>query len=176
MIREPLDDLLEEHREAVQHFLERAGAVPDDRWQRPRAAGKWTPAQETRHIILTYQAIIGDLRDGRKMVARNMGLRRVIWRLIGLGSILYRRRIPAAVRAPREVRPGEEPGTRPDLLDELQGMVHEFERVFAGAWRDRPRQTLSHPFFGEVSLRQSITIAVVHTRHHAAFLPAAGAV
>lgn len=176
MTSDPLTDLLAEHRAAVHHFIQRAAAIPDDRWRLPRAEGKWTPAQETRHIILTYQAMIGDLRDGRKMVARNTGLRRVIWRMIGLGSILYRRRIPAAVRAPREVRPEAEEGTRLALLDELRGTVDEFERVFSVSWRDRPRQTLSHPFFGEVSLRQSMTIAVVHTRHHAAFLPAAGAV
>jgi len=171
-----LDGWLAEHRDSVAHFVTRARAVPADRWLVPRAEGKWTPAEETRHIILSYQAIIADLRDGRSMAPRTRGLRRLIARAIGLSSILYLRRIPRAVRAPREVRPPEERGAREDLLAELERVVGECEGVFADAWRQTPERTLTHPFFGAISLRQSMTMAVVHTRHHAAFLPVSGAV
>ena len=171
-MRATLEDLLREHRDAVDHFNDRARSVPADRWLAPRAEGKWTPAEETRHVILTYEAIIADLRDGRSMAPRTRGLQRLIWRAIGLTSILYRRRIPRPVRAPREVRPPEERGGRDELLAELGRVVADFERVYSDTWHHRPAKTLAHPFFGAVSLRQSMTIAVVHTRHHAAFLPA----
>jgi hypothetical protein len=167
-----LEELLREHRDAVDHFTSRVRSVPADRWLVPRAEGKWTPAEETRHIILTYEACIGDLRDERRMAPRTRGLQRLLWRAIGLTSILYRRRIPRAVRAPREVRPLEEHGSQPDLLAALARAVEDFERVYSDTWRDQPSKTLAHPFFGDVSLRQTMTIAVVHTRHHAAFLPA----
>lgn len=166
-----LDAMLREHRDAVAHFASRAELVPADRWLAPRAEGKWTPAEETRHIILSYQAIIADLRGERQMAPRTRGLQRLIWRAIGLGSIVWRRRIPRAVRAPREVRPPEERGSRDELLASLTRAVDEFERVFADAWEGSPRRTLAHPFFGAISLRQAMTVAIVHTRHHAAFLP-----
>jgi hypothetical protein len=145
--------------------------VPSDRWLVPRAEGKWTPAEETRHVILTYEAIIGDLRDERRMAPRTRGLKRLIVRAIGLYSIVYRRRIPRPVRAPREVRPPEERGGRDELLAELARIVADFEGVFSETWQQRPAKTLAHPFFGAVNLRQTMAIAVVHTRHHAAFLP-----
>jgi hypothetical protein len=171
-----LELLLAEHRDAVQHFTTRARAIPTDRWLVPRAEGKWTPAEETRHIILTYEACVADLRDERRMQPRTRGLQRLIWRAIGLTSILYRRRIPRGVRAPREVRPPQEQGSREELLAALDRAVADFERVYADTWKHRPGKTLAHPFFGAISLRQTMAVAVVHTRHHAAFLPANGAV
>jgi hypothetical protein len=171
-----LADLLAEHRDAVAHFASRAAAIPADRWLVPRAAGKWTPAEETRHIILTYEACVADLRDGRQMAARTRGLQRLLSRAVGLTSILYRRRIPRPVRAPREVRPAEERGSQDELLAALATAVSEFERVYAETWQMRPGRTLAHPFFGAISLRQCMAVAVVHTRHHAAFLPASGSV
>lgn len=170
-----LDTMLREHADAVALFVARAKLVPDDRWLVPRAEGKWTPAEETRHIILTYEAIVADLRGERQMAPRTRGLQRLIWRAIGLGSIVWRRKIPRPVRAPREVRPPEERGSREALLAELGRAVAAFELAFRDSWTGQPGKTLAHPFFGAVSLRQSMTIAVVHTRHHAAFLPSNGA-
>lgn len=171
-----LDGMFREHRDAVSYFVSRAQLVPADRWLVPRAEGKWTPAEETRHIILSYEAMAADLRGERQMAPRTRGWRRLLARAVGLTSILWWRRIPRPVRAPREVRPPEERGSRAELMAELDRAVGEFERVFADAWEHRPRQTLAHPFFGGISLRQSMTVAVVHTRHHAAFLPSNGPV
>ena len=166
-----LGALLEEHAAAVDHFVGLAGAIPDSRWLTPRAEGKWTPAEETRHLILTYRAFTGDLRGQRKMALKGTPLRRFVWRLLGLPVILYARRIPRAVRAPREIRPDGEASSRDPLIDELRREVREFEGVFADQWRARPDATVTHPFFGELTLPQSIHLATVHTRHHAAFLP-----
>lgn len=171
-----LDTLVREHRDAVAHFVARAGLVGADRWLTPRAEGKWTPAEETRHVILTYEAIVADLRDERRMASRGGGLRRLVWRAFGLTSILWLRRIPRPVPAPREVRPAEERGSRDELLATLARAVADFEDVFASTWRDRPRKVLAHPYFGNITLRQAMTLMTVHTRHHAAFLPPAGPV
>lgn len=167
---EPID--LTDHRAAVAEFLARAQAIQSDRWLVPRAEGKWTPAEETRHLVLTYRAFIADLRGEGTLRLKGTPLLRRIWRLIALPIILYRRRIPRAVRAPREVRPEGEVGERGALLEELQSAVADFERVFEETCRMRPGQRLTHPFFGELSMRQAIVLAAVHTRHHAAFLPA----
>lgn len=163
---------LADHRAAVAEFIARARDIRPDRWLVPRAEGKWTPAEETRHLVLTYRAFIADLKGERTLRLKGTPMWRRIWRLIALPIILYGRRIPRAVRAPREIRPEGEAGEREALLGELERAVADFEGVFEETCRTRPGKRLTHPFFGELSMRQAIVIAAVHTRHHAAFLPA----
>jgi hypothetical protein len=168
-----LDALLYEHRQAVQHFVGRAAAVAPDRWHVPRGEGKWTPAQESRHIVLTYRALVGDLRGERKMRLKGTPLRRRLWRLVGLTWIRVRRRIIRPVRAPAEVRPDAETASAETLLRELHDAVAEFESVLADTWARSPGRTVTHPYFGELGLRDAVVLCVTHTRHHAAFLPGA---
>jgi uncharacterized damage-inducible protein DinB len=166
-----LDALLQDHRRAVEEFLRRAEAVDAQRWLTPRAQGKWTPAEETQHIILSYREFLRQLRESTPVRLRLTGPRRIIARLIGLTSILWFRRIPMAVKAPREVRP--EPVTTPagELLATLRQHTDDFHTNFAVAWRSEPQRPMSHPFFGAISLDQGIRFVTVHTRHHANFLP-----
>jgi hypothetical protein len=164
------------HREAVEFFLSRARAIDEARWLVPRAEGKWTPAQETRHLVLTYKTFGADLRNERRMALKGTPWRRRIWRFLGWPSIKYAGRLPRAVRAPREVRPDAESTPRDALLLELMREVEAFERVFETAWRERPEATVTHAFFGQLSLADAITLAAVHTRHHGRFLPEASPV
>lgn len=165
-----LDRLMADHRAAVKELVERASLVPPSRWNAPRGPGKWTPGQEVKHVILAYEAFIRDLRGGPPMRLIGTWWKRIIWRAIGLTSILLFKRIPAAARAPRESRPTEESGTAAVLLADLRGRVAEFETVYADSWRTTPGQRMTHPYFGTLSLKQSMTMIAVHTRHHAAFL------
>jgi hypothetical protein len=166
-----LDRRLADHRASVREFIERASAVPTDRWLLPRAEGKWTPAQEARHLLLTYQAAMRDLRREHRMQLRGSRLRRMVWKMVGLSWIIWRRRIPRPVRAPREVRPAWESADAAQLLPELQRSTEEFEAVFARKWSDEPETRLTHPFFGAITLDDAIRVLAVHNRHHAAFLP-----
>jgi len=166
-----LEQLTRVHRAAVDDFTSRARALDDETWFTPRAAGKWTPAQEARHLVLTYRAFIDDLRGERRLALKGTWWHRRIWRLFGLSVIKYAGRIPRAVRAPREVRPQAENTPRDALLLELASEVDSFERMFARVWSETPAHTVTHPFFGALSLEDSITVATVHTRHHARFLP-----
>lgn len=165
-----LDRLISDHHAAVAEFFERANAVAPSRWDVPRGPGKWTPGQEVKHVTLAYEALTRDLRDGVPMRLIGNWWKRIIWRAIGLTSILHFKRIPAAARAPRESRPSEDSGSARELLDVLRARVDEFERVYRETWRAAPNRRVTHPYFGAVSLRQSITMVSVHTRHHAAFL------
>jgi hypothetical protein len=163
---------LSDHRAAVAECIARAQGVPPDRWLVPRAEGKWTPAQEARHLVLTYEAFLKDLRTGEHMQLRGTPWRRRVWKLVGLPSIIWRKRIPRAVRAPREARPDWETAAASTLLPELVRRTEEFETVFAEKWTGEPRRRVTHPFFGGLTLDDAIRLAAVHTRHHAAFLPA----
>jgi hypothetical protein len=166
-----LTRLLEEHRAAVREYMDRAGAIDDVRWFTPRAEGKWTPAQETRHVILVYEALHRELSGGVALRLLGSPWRRRIWRVLALPSILWRRRIPRAARAPRELRPPEEAARAGELLPVLQERSESFDRTFVQAWTSTPGKRLTHPYFGTLSLEQSIRLLTVHTRHHAAFLP-----
>ena len=96
--------------------------------------------------------------------------KRLIWRAVGLNSILHLRRLPVGARAPRESRPADLVADRTSLLATFQGSVRELEGLFGDSWRLTPRKRLTHPYFGTLTLRQAIVVSEVHLRHHAAFL------
>jgi hypothetical protein len=166
-----LEHRLGDHRAAVREFIDRAGVLTNGDWMRPRAAGKWTPAQETRHLILAYDLFLTQLNGGPPLKVRTSGVRQAVARWIGLTSILYRKRIPVAVRAPREARPEWETAASTELLPELHERARTFDTDVGTRWRDAPATRLTHFIFGELTLDQAIQLMTVHTRHHAAFLP-----
>lgn len=163
--------LLADHGRAIREFCDKADALSAAAWLAPRAEGKWTPAQETRHLILAYEALVRDLVEGRTMRLRGTPWKRRLWRAIGLASIRWRRRLPVGVTAPREVRPPWEAAPRDELLPLLQLRAAEFESAVARALRDDPGRTFTHPMMGPLSLTHSLEFCVVHVRHHAGFLP-----
>lgn len=163
--------LLEDHERAVQEFVDRANALAEAQWLTPRAEGKWTPAQETKHVILAYEAFVRDLNGDTPMRLRGNFWKRRLWRAIGLWQILWRRKIPVAVRAPREARPEWITASRGELLPELRRRAEEFDATVARVWHAEPARRLTHPMFGTLNLDQSMRLVSVHTRHHAAFLP-----
>lgn len=166
-----MDERLSDHRASLREFVDKASRLSADQWLRPRAEEKWTPAQEARHLVLTYEGLMRDLRDEGRVRLKGTPLKRFIWRLFGLTSIMVRKRIPAAVRAPREFRPGDESTPAARLLEELLASGRSFEALFLEKIAAEPRRRVTHPFFGGLTLDQTITLLAVHNRHHAAFLP-----
>ena len=165
-----LDRLLAAHHSAVEEFVDRAQRIDPGAWTIPRGAGKWTPAQEVRHVILAYATFVRDLRGGDGMRLVGTRWKRFFWRAIGLTSVVHFRKIPGGAPAPRELRPTDENGSVTTLVTELRERVAEFEAAFADCWRNAPRKQVTHAYFGSLSLRQSMAMVEVHTRHHAAFL------
>jgi hypothetical protein len=167
--------LMEDHRAAADEFFHRAAQVTEARWGTPRADGKWTPAQEVKHVTLVYGAIDRELRGGEPMRLVGTPFKRAIWRAIGLTSILWRKKLPRGARAPREIRPSEGSGDQGELLGEFRESVERFEASFRDALDASPGRMLCHPYFGRLSLVDAIRMITVHTRHHAAVLPPSGA-
>ena len=166
-----LDLLISEHRGAVTEFVSRASALDSSRWLTPRAEGKWTPAQETKHVLLVYDEFLRQMSDTTPMRMHRSIARRLLSRLIGLTSILWFKRIPVAVNAPRGARPEWIDTPSSELLTQLRRRSDEFESSFARVWREEPRRRMTHYLFGRLSLDQGMRLVTVHTRHHAAFLP-----
>jgi hypothetical protein len=170
-----LEGQIEAHGHAVDEFFTRAAQVAPARWNVPRAPGKWSPAQEVKHVILAYEAFTRDLRGEASMKLVGTPFKRRLWRLIGLTSILWLRKIPRGARAPRESRPADGDMSQEDLLAELRARTEEFEDAFRSTWTSNRGKTVTHPYFGTLTLPQAIGMCTVHTRHHAQVLPPFGA-
>jgi hypothetical protein len=164
-------ELLSDHRAAVEEFAAKARAVNAAQWLVPRAEGKWTPAQEACHLILTYQALTRDLLEGKTMRLRGTPWKRRLWRLIGLTYVLRFGRLVRGVTAPREVRPMPERRGSARLIPVLLQRCAEFESAVEFTRSTDPERTITHPMMGGLSLAQSLKFCAMHTRHHASFLP-----
>lgn len=167
--------LLEDHAAAVDNFFHRAAQITSGRWNTPRADGKWTPAQEVKHVILGYEAFIRDLEGGEGMRLVGTPLKRMFWRLIGLPIVIWGKRLPRGARAPRESRPAEGEHDQQTLLNEFRDRTTRFDQVFREIWQRHPKKLVSHPYFGALDLVDAMKTCTVHTRHHAAVLPPPGA-
>ena len=169
-----IEDLISQHSAAIDAFAGRASAVSAARWNVARASGKWTPAQEVKHLALGYEAFVRDPRGGAKLRLKGRWWQRQIWHLITLPKILRGGRLRSGVPAPREVRPPEEPGDQATLLAELRACVSEFHQTVRQASEADSRRRVTHPYFNSLSLPQLLRLCAVHVRHHAAFLPEPG--
>lgn len=158
--------LVARHSAAVEEFVQACRVIAPDRWTRPLAAGKWSPAEITSHLTESYQILLAELAGGPGMQLRLSGLQRWILRQTLLPRILASGRFPAGARAPWETRPR---GIHTDPRIALQNLNTQADR-FVQELTDRVRTgpvRLTHAYFGAMSARQSLLMITVHTRHHA---------
>jgi hypothetical protein len=163
-----IDEVLTENQRALAEFLAAAGAIDRTRWHEPRAPGKWTPAQMTEHIALTYE-------NGRKSVrgehvARGMPriIRPLIRRFI-LSRILKTGRFPRGRAVGAFV-----PSDNPPPADVLFGRVRQAAAAYEQTVRDVSASgttAIDHFVFGRTPLVDYVRVLALHTRHHMAQLP-----
>jgi hypothetical protein len=156
---------LDEHRAALASFASAVAALEPGAWTRPRAEGKWTPAEVTEHLRLSYGAFLQEIRGGAAMRMRVFGVRRRLLRWLVLPHILFHRTFPLRAVSPRELRP-EDPGLPPgEAVARLLALAAEAEREIDAA-RGRPDAVLTHPYFGAIDLTRGLRFAAVHVEHH----------
>jgi len=153
------------HAAAVGRFIAAARSVPDPAWRAAPAPGKWSPAEITMHLVLTYHHLLGE-QEGTLVIRvlpspwKAWLLRRTI-----LPRLLGGQPFPAGVRAPREVRPGAElPDVEP-ATRALEAATTGFEAA-AGRNFHRGVGRATHPFFGPLQLPQMLRFAELHADHH----------
>ena len=166
----PLDVLVAFYRDAVREFITRAEAVDPERWELPRAEGKWTPAQEAEHVGLAYGVIVADFEKGQGFKVIVFGWKRWLLRQLILPRIM-RGHFPVAARAPREVRPAVPTKSRAELLRQLRDNSEKALTHALDALEKQPSRTCAHPYFGSLTIREMLVFASVHTWHHTDFLP-----
>lgn len=163
----------QEHHEALQMYLDAAAALSSEAWTRPWAPGKWTPAEITEHLTLSYEALLAEVCEGRAMALKMTPLRRRILRWVLLPHILFHRSFPLKARSPREVRPGAPRASRDEALRTMRSLGERFEAELDRARRTRP-VVLTHPYFGSVDAVKGMRFVAVHVEHHAVQLEKAG--
>lgn len=161
------------HGAAVQQFLAAARAVPDDAWERPLAAGAWSPAQVAEHLRLSYAVVHAELHGGPGLRIRTPWLVRVLLRWRVMPRILSTGRLPAGARASSEIRPGAGPYPRGAVLEALAQAATATAAAIATR-RDERGAGITHHVFGRVALPEALRFLTVHTAHHARQLAGRG--
>ena len=164
-----LASALKAYDRAAVEFRARAERVPTALWDRPRREGKWSPAEETEHIVLSHELFLSQLGGGPAMRVIATGWRLTLLRLLILPYILRTGRFPRA-RAPRESRPVTSGAGRDELLARLDRAVRGAIDFVRREGTSIP--PLRHPYFGMLTVTQVVRLSTVHTRHHLANLPA----
>lgn len=172
------DDLwagaLAAHAAAADDFAARAAALSPEQWREPAAPGKWSPAQETQHLVLAYEVVLRELRGGRGMRLQLGAWNRTLLRWFVKPRILRTGRIPAA-RAPREIRPPDRIPDQGPAVARFGRHAEEFAATIERTRTATPGRRLTHPYFGWLSLEEAVRFCEVHVRHHAARLPESSA-
>lgn len=156
-----LESVLHAHRQAVQAFLAAAQAVPPAQWDRPRAAGKWSPGQIAEHLVLAYEASRDVLR-GRASGPAAPRLLRPLLRTFLLKPVLRFRRFPSGSKSPAVLQPGSSPAAAAVLLERLRAAAAAFEGDVAAD----QRVTVDHPAFGRLPVADLVRLQEIHTLHH----------
>ena len=159
-----------EHDEVVADFLATIDRFSEARWLRAPRPNKWSAATVTDHVAVTYAY-------GRNAATTGVGMRLLVPRPLAwtartfiLPHILRSKRFPRGAEAPVEVRPvltNSSELSQERAKEELTARAAETLTAFDGALRDRPSLTITHAYFGPLSLLQTLRMLNAHTRHHA---------
>jgi hypothetical protein len=163
---------LADYERSATEFRARAERVARDAWDRPRAEGKWSPAQEVEHIVLSHELFLSQLGGGPEMRVVVKGWRLIPLRWLVLPYILRTGRFPRA-RAPRESRPVASGATPAQLFARLDAAVRGVAAMVSGGDATMMSKRLRHPYFGMLSVPTLVRLSTVHTRHHTANMPRA---
>lgn len=164
-------ETIENHRAAIKEFIRRSEDVPGERWDRPRASGKWAPAQEVAHLVLTYRSYIIELLEGPVVTPDTYPARHVVLRARVLPRILKGNWFPSGGVSPEVTQPGTVSREKTALLKELSESVNGFESAAMEEAERNPGRYVRHPHFGALNLVDLIKVLTEHTKHHTKNLP-----
>lgn len=159
---------VEHHSRVAAAFAAAAEAVEPDAWHRPRAEGKWSPAQITDHLIRTYDILMRELGGGPGMQVRTRRLQRLFLRLTLLPRLLRGGRFPQGAPAPREIRPADAPADQTSAVALFRQRAAEFEQVVERARERKPPAQVTHAYFGVSPLPDGVLLCARHIEHHRA--------
>ncbi len=161
---------IEKHRTVIADYVRTASRIDEQIWRQPVAAEKWTPAQITDHLILTYEMLVKQIRGEQSMQMQYGFPLRQILRLAVLPKIYRTRRLPRGAKAPSEIMPEDSKMPRQTALKQLEKLSGAFENEILSRRNDK-KFRLTHHVFGEIKPLKGIDFIAIHTEHHARQLP-----
>jgi hypothetical protein len=164
-------DVIDKHKEVVEEFIKKAMNVPNERWNIPRAKGKWSPSQEVKHLTLTYRSYIIELHRGPDVTPETFPAQREVYRVKLLPRVLKGNWFPTGAQSPDSVKPDNSVYEKNQQFAELRKRVTEFESQIMKVAESNPTRQIRHPFFGALGLSECIIVLSEHTRHHMNNLP-----
>jgi hypothetical protein len=154
------------HGSAVSSFASAAEAVEPGAWHLPRAAGKWSPALVTGHLIRAYEVLMDELDGGAGMRILLPTWKRLFLRLTLMPRLLRGGGFPGRVPAPREIRPTEAPPDPQSGAALFRQRAQEFETAVQNARTRKPPARITHAYFGTVPLAKAVLFCARHVEHH----------
>ena len=159
------------HRNAVASYVQRAEAIAEDQWLAPCGDGKWSPAEITAHLVLTFDAVDRELRGEGSMQPRMTGWKRLVARHTIMRRILNEGSFYTGARAPRETRPTGELPPKLSALNAFCAAGARLVQQFATTAAARPGFRLNHPYFGAIGIGDACYMSARHVEHHQTQLP-----
>jgi hypothetical protein len=157
--------LIADHRAALDAFLARVASLEPAIWSSPRAEDKWSPAEVSEHLRLTYSTLLAELQEKGGFRIRTRWWQRQLLRLFYLPGILRTGRMGRLAPAPREIRPADAAYDQSSTLDHLRREGHAFLQAL-GATDLSTFKGLTHPFFGRLAPLEMLRVVTIHVRHH----------
>jgi len=162
---------LQGHRDAIAAFAAHVRSLTAVDAATPRATGKWTPAQETRHLTLTCRAFASAIETGHEIpLCVSPERSRELYRAIVL-RVLAGGWFPRGGVSPEIAMPADEIPLVALAVDDLEAACREFDDAVATAFARDPMARTTHPFFGPMFLPELVGFLAAHVEHHRAFLP-----
>jgi hypothetical protein len=160
------------HASASAAFAAAAEAVEPAAWDRPRAEGKWSPAQITDHLIQTYDVVLREISGGSGMKVRTRPWLRILLRLTYMPRILRGGWFPARAPAPPEIRPSREPRDQNSAVALFRQRAGELETAAREVRTRTPEVRITHAYFGALKPATGMLFCARHIEHHLAQLKA----
>jgi DinB superfamily len=161
-----IDTAVRNNRAAVDAFIVASLAVPMDRWGKPRAPGKWSPAQVVEHVVLVYEVGARALSGASGLPSPPRFVRPLI-RFMMRRTVLRSGRFPRSrtVAAFDPSASAVPAGSAEALCARLRTASEAFDRratemVASGA------PAFEHPVFGTFGVSEYVQFQAYHTKHH----------
>jgi hypothetical protein len=159
-----LADQLAANRAAIARFIDVALAVSPDDWTRPRAPGKWSPAQVADHVATTMDQAVRFM-EGRDEAVTIPRVLRPLVRTIALRPVLRSGRFPRPSRTPRAFEPAAGGAPQHEARARLESALAAFEATVRRDARTADA-TFEHGVFGRLSYADYVRFNAIHAAHH----------
>ena len=172
MRSDPWSKALACHASASAAFAAAAEAVEPAAWDRPRAEGKWSPAQIADHLIQTYDVLLREVAGGAGMKVRTRPWLRLLLRITYMPRILRGTWFPAQAPAPPEIRPSKTPREQSSAVALFRQRARELEAAVQDVRAGKTTAQITHAYFGSLKPATGVLFCARHIEHHLAQLEA----